>query len=109
MQLESETLAPSVKTEFPISNPKIVIKVDIHINPIAGRFMPTITLSPGTSVDHACVTLPDPSPAVTTARLDPCTPCPIWHLTDVSETHSVASHPVPVLRRQRNFVVVRRR
>jgi len=51
-------------------------------------------LKPGTSVDHACVTLPDRSPAVTTARLDPCTLCPSLHLTEMSETQSVASHPV---------------
>ena len=31
------------------------------------------------------------SPAVTTNRLNPCTLCPTWHLTDVSETQSVVS------------------
>ena len=63
--------------------------------PLATVLIPCTSLSPATSVDHACVTLPpDRCPAVTTARLDPCTPCPTLHLTDVSDTHSVASHPV---------------
>ena len=75
---------------LPMPAPCTVIDADTP----APRFAPCITLSPGTSVVHACVRLPDPSPAVTTARLDPCTPVPTLHLTDVSDTHSVASHPV---------------
>ena len=65
-----------------------------HVDPRGSRFTPCMALKPGTSADHACVTLPDCPPAVTTARLDPCTPCPTWHRIDVSDAHSVASHPV---------------
>jgi len=75
-------------------------------NPEACRFTSCRTLKPGVSVDHACVTLPDCPLAVTTARLDPCTPCPTLHLTDMSETQSVASHPVRPSRVQPVYAIV---
>src|SRR6056300_729219 len=62
--------------------------------PAACQFTVEVTLKLPTSVDQPSVRLPDRCPAVTTARLDPCTPCPTMHRTDVSDTHSVASHPV---------------
>ena len=52
----------------------------LHGNPGRDR-----VYSCATSVDHACVTA---------ARLEPCTPYPTWHINDVSDTHSVSSHPV---------------
>ena len=57
-------------------------------------FTACITLKPGTSIDHTCIMLPDRSPAVTTAHLDPCTPHPTWLLTNMFKTHPVAAHPV---------------
>ena len=38
--------------------------------------------------------LPDRSPDVTIARLDPCAPAVAMHLKDVSDCQSVPSHPV---------------
>merc|ERR1712091_27024 len=58
------------------------------------RFDQSITLIIPTSPDHACVTLPPRSPAVITTRRVPRPPSDTWHLTDVSDSHSVASHPV---------------
>ena len=49
-------------------------------------FTACITRKLGTSVDNACFTLPDCFQAVTTARLDPCTPRPTWLRTNMSET-----------------------
>ena len=46
------------------------------------------------SVDIDSVTVPDRSPAVITTRRVPDTPCPLKHLIKVSDSHSVASHPV---------------
>ena len=40
------------------------------------------------------VLLPVCPPAVTISRTDPPTPLPPMHLTDVSDTHSLPSHPV---------------
>ena len=57
--------------------------------PAAPPFTSSITLTPAASVDHPSVKLPDRTPAVTTARLDPITPSPTLHLTDVSDTQSV--------------------
>ena len=46
------------------------------------------------STDNAPVTLPVCSSAVITTRRVPRPPCVAWHRTDVSDSHSVASHPV---------------
>ena len=48
----------------------------------------------GESIDHASEMLPPASPEVITTRRVPRAPCPTIHLIDVSDSHSVASHPV---------------
>ena len=53
-----------------------------------------IMLTPAKSTDQAWVMLLPLSPAVITTRRVPRDPCPTRHLTDVSDSHSVASHPV---------------
>ena len=63
--------------------------------PVPARFARLATLiRPPMSVLHASVTDPDDSPAVTDTRRVPIDPWAIWHLIDVSDSHSVASHPV---------------
>jgi hypothetical protein len=37
-------------------------------------------------------------PTVMLTRTVPDTPPPTWHTTDVSDTHSLASHPLPPTR-----------
>ena len=64
------------------------------IDPVPARFVRLVMLSPGTSTDHTSVTLPALDPAVTDTRRVPIDPCAIWHLIDVSDSHSVASHAV---------------
>ena len=51
-------------------------------------------LTPAVSKDHTCDTLPPRPPAVIVTRRVPPAPCPTWHLTDVSDSQSVDSHPV---------------
>ena len=53
-----------------------------------------MTLNVPTSTDHPCVLLPPRSPTVITSRRVPRAPRVTLHLTDVSDSHSVASHPV---------------
>ena len=65
--------------------------------PVLARFSCT-TLDKLRSYDTASVTLPALPPAVTTIRCVPATPDADWHTTDVSDTHSLASHPVDELR-----------
>ena len=48
----------------------------------------------GLSTEKMAVELPDRSPAVITTRRVPRAPCPTMHRTDVSDSHSVPSHPV---------------
>jgi hypothetical protein len=64
------------------------------VNPVPAPFCRRITLNAPTSTDHPCVLLPPRSPTVITTHLVPCAPCVTLHLTDVSDTHPVASHPV---------------
>merc|ERR1712091_365320 len=47
-----------------------------------------------TPIDMADDALPDRSPAVITTRRVPRVPRPAKHRTDVSDSHSVPSHPV---------------
>jgi hypothetical protein len=63
-------------------------------DPVPARFCPRILLSPAISADHACVKLPPRAPAVITTRRVPRVPCVTRHLTDVSDSHAVASQPV---------------
>ena len=74
----------------PMLDPCTVTDAD----PVPPRFPRRVTLSPPKSTVHACVMLPIVSPAVITTRRVPLTPCPARHLTDVSDSHSVPSHPV---------------
>jgi hypothetical protein len=62
-------------------------------DPVLALFTASVTLNPLTSKDQASVKLPARSPTVITDCLDPATACPTRHLTDVSDTHSVDSHP----------------
>jgi hypothetical protein len=59
------------------------------------KVLPTrIKLTELRSVEYASVLLADRSPAVITTRRVPRAPCPVLHRTDVSDSHSVPSHPV---------------
>jgi hypothetical protein len=64
------------------------------MDPVPSTLLRRITLSPGKSTDQPWLRLPPRSPVVITARRVPLTPCPTRHRTDVSDSHSVASHPV---------------
>ena len=63
-------------------------------DPVPARFDPTTVFTAGVSADHASVAVPARSPAVSTSRLVPRTPCDVRHCTDVSDVQSVASHAV---------------
>jgi len=62
--------------------------------PVPALFSRRITLIDPESTEEACDMLPDRSPAVTVTRRVPPAPCPVRHRIDVSDSHSVASHPV---------------
>ena len=74
----------------PMPAPGTVIDAD----PVPAPFCRRITLNAPTSTDHPCVLLPPRSPTGITTRCVPRAPCVIPHLTDVSDSHPVASHPV---------------
>ena len=63
-------------------------------DPVPARFTRRVTLSAPRSAVHACVMVPTRSPDVITTRRVPTAPCPARHLTDVSDSHAVPSHPV---------------
>ena len=64
------------------------------VEPVLARFSRRITLTSAVSADHPSVALIPRSPIVITTRRVPRAPDPCMHLTDVSDSHSVASHPV---------------
>jgi hypothetical protein len=63
-------------------------------DPVPALLTRRVMLIRAVSIDQPWVTLPARSPTVMTTRLDPLAPWPIRHLTDVSDSHCVASHPV---------------
>ena len=77
-----------------LTTPRLDPCTVIELDPVPARFCRRITLTPPTSSDHPCVTLPPRPPAVITTRRLPLAPYPARHLTDVSDSHPVASHPV---------------
>ena len=67
-------------------------------DPVPARLPRLIMLVPVMSNEYAPDMLPLPSPAVITTRRVPRAPCPTRHRTDVSDSHSVPSHPVCPIR-----------
>ena len=78
------------KPASPMPDPCTVIDAD----PVPARLLRRMPLADVTSTDHTSLTLPDRDPAVITTRRVPPAPCPTRHLTDVSDSQSVPSHPV---------------
>ena len=66
----------------------------IDAEPVLAQLTRRITLNAPTSTDHPCVLLPPTSFNVIIILRVPRAPCVTLHLTDVSDTHNVASHPV---------------
>ena len=64
------------------------------VDPVPARLSRCIILIDARSTDHTCDMLPPDSPTVITTRRVPRAPWPTMHLTDVSDSHSVPSHPV---------------
>ena len=83
-----------IRPVFPSAFPRPVPCTVTEARPPARRFNTVTVLGLETSIENTSEILPDRSPAVTTTRRVPDTPCPTLHLIDVSDTHSVASHPV---------------
>jgi hypothetical protein len=65
----------------------------IDIDPVPAELPRRKMLSTGESIDHPCVMLPILEPTVITDRLVLPDPCPVRQRTDVSDSHSVPSHP----------------
>jgi hypothetical protein len=63
-------------------------------DPVPALLYPLDTLALLASIENAVVPLPDRLPAVITTRRVPRAPCPTRQRTDVSDSHSVPSHPV---------------
>jgi len=90
----SHPVCPSRARTVYVTSPMLAPWIVTDAEPVPARFCRRITLNDLKSTDHACVTLPPRCPAVITTRCVPRPPCVTMHLTDVSDSHSVASHPV---------------
>jgi len=80
----------AVYSTSPRFSPCTVTEAD----PVPALFSRRVTLIDPRSTENACDMLPDRCPVVTVTRRVPAAPCPVKHLTDVSDSHSVPSHPV---------------
>jgi hypothetical protein len=65
-------------------------------DPVEPAFPRSTTLAAVKSVDHAADTLPTRLPALTLMSRLPATPDPTLHRADVSDSHAVCSHIVPL-------------
>ena len=68
-------------------------------DPVVALFIRRVALTRSLSTDQLSVMLPCLSPAVMVTRRVPLVPCDCKHLTDVSDSHSVPSHPVSLARK----------
>ena len=75
----------------PMLDPCSVMDVD----PVPAQFTRRDTLTIPVSYDQESLTLPGLLLMVIITRRVPREPCPVRHLTDVSDSHSVPSHIVP--------------
>jgi hypothetical protein len=78
--------------------------VSLHIVPLQFQMYVSlaakrrISLKLATSTEYAAVPLPSCNPDVSTTRRVALAACPIMHRTEVSDSHSVLSHPVCLVR-----------
>jgi len=92
--VDSHAVRPSRARLVYVTSPMLEPCNVTELDPVPARFWRRITISPDLSADKARVMLPPLSPAVITIRRVPRDPMPAWHLTEVSDSHSVLSHPV---------------
>ena len=86
----------------PIPAPATVMLTD----PVAAWFAMCSPLACVESADMASVALPSRSPTVKAASLVPISPCPIWHRTDVSDSHTLLSHALsPIFKYGEMFII----
>ena len=96
--LISHALPPTLPIHDPAARPIPVPATVMLADPVAARFVLRTELDPPLSADTALVPLPCRSPAVIRTALVPPSPCPIWHRTDVSDSHPLLSHALPPIR-----------
>ena len=90
----SHPVCPSLPMLVYATSPRPAPCTVTDAEPVPALFRRWSTLRSEESDVHAWLTLPCLSPAVITTRRVPRPPCPAMHLTDVSDSHSVPSHPV---------------
>ena len=96
--LASHTLPPTLPIDDHPATPRPAPTTVRLADPVAAPFIPRSELDRPLSVDMASVALPCRSPAVIRTALVPPSPAPILQRTDVSDSHSLASHPLPPVR-----------
>ena len=77
-----------------VTSPRLAPCTVTDADPVPARLSRCSVLMLPTSTEYPSDMLPPRSPAVITTRRVPRPPCPTMHLTDVSDSHSVPSHPV---------------
>jgi hypothetical protein len=90
----SHPVCPDRTTEVKSTAPKPAPITVTDVDPVPAMFVCHTILMLGASKDNCMLPVPTRSPTVMTTRRVPRGPCPTMQRTDVSDSHSVPSHPV---------------
>ena len=93
--VDSHPVPPTRAASVYVASPKPCPCTVTLADPVPARFVRVAALTVARSTDHASVAVPARSPAVITSRRVLRAPSVVRHRTDVSDHHSVDSHPVP--------------
>jgi len=94
----SHPVCPTRPSAVNATSPRLDPCTVTDADPVPAWFKRRAKLTLLASIEYPSDMLPKRSPAVTVVRRVPPAPCPTRHRTDVSESHSVPSHPVCPIR-----------
>jgi hypothetical protein len=92
--VRSHAVIPDLMDTVCDASPRLAPCIVTLEDPVPPRFDLLTALVELASIETDCVTLPADPPAVSIARMLPTSPSPVWHRTDVSDSHVDRSHAV---------------
>ena len=92
--VRSHVVGPDLDDTVCDASPRLAPCTVTLLDPVPPLFGLRTALIELASIESNCVTLPTVRPALSIARLLPTSPRPVWHRTDVSDSHVERSHAV---------------
>ena len=94
--VRSHAVIPDLMETVCDASPRLAPCMVTLEDPVEAAFLLRATLTPAPSNEKPSETLPSIRPALSSVFRLPKTPCPDWHRIDVSDSHAVCSHIVPL-------------